>query len=358
MNNQTMVNWESTVYEAMPRFEQIAEQSKLVKWAAESQFALQAVERNNSLAKCHPPTVQDAIINVAAVELTLNPADGYAYLVPEYNSQTKRQECQLRISFKGFVKVATDGGPIKIVKAEVVKANDDFEYNGPLSHPDHKMNPFKDRGASVGVYCIALLNSGEVICDVMDWAEVQKCRKAAKFDSVWSLWEDEMAKKSIVKRAAKMWPRGNNDSRLNQTIEVINESEGSPTEYEMLKQTAEDIIEAIESDEPSLVDELWSDASEQEQKLLWKAKSKGGFFTQDEKTYIRETRYSIVNPDKIEELAQAMAEKRTDWSAVKLVLESEYHSGRGANTEFEFDTLAVGYCVWAISQVEKMELAV
>ena len=113
------------VNQCLPRFQKICETNGvLVKWEQESQFATQALQKNNKLRACEVETIQNSIINVAACGLTLNPADGYAYLVPEYNKGTGKNECMLRISFKGLIKAATDSGVIKWVRAEVVKEND------------------------------------------------------------------------------------------------------------------------------------------------------------------------------------------------------------------------------------------
>ncbi len=225
---ETQKTWPELVQDAMPKFQQIAQQNKLVRWQEESEFAIQSLQKNQLLAKCAPYTVQNAIVNVAAVGLTLNPADGYAYLVPEYNKQTRQNECQLRISFKGLVKSATDTGSISWVKAEIVKTNDTFKYNGPCSMPEHTMDPFsKDRGESIGVYCIAKTCEGEALVDVMAWEEVQKIKGCAKTELVWQQWPDEMAKKAIIKRAAKQWPKTEKSGFLHKAVEVINEHEGS-----------------------------------------------------------------------------------------------------------------------------------
>lgn len=217
--------WVDYVNEVMPQFNQIAEREKLVIWKAESQFALQALNRNSGLAKCSVMSVQDAIINVAAVGLTLNPADAYAYLVPRSNV------CTLAISFKGLIKIATDAGGISWVKAEIVKANDQFTYKGISELPHHEMQPFSDRGASVGVYCVAKTNDGDYLVDIMSAEEVAKVRECAMTKNVWDKWPDEMAKKAVIKRASKQWPRTDKSSRLNKAIEVINEVEGSDPFY-------------------------------------------------------------------------------------------------------------------------------
>jgi len=215
------LTWPQVIEQVAPKFNQIATNQNLVTWAEESQFALQAIQKNDTLAKCHIHTVQNSVINVAAIGLTLNPALGYAYLVPE------KGECNLKVSFKGLLKIATDSGSIKWVKAEIVKANDKFTYRGACTLPEHEMNPFGDRGATVGVYCVAKTFDGDFLVDVMSAEEIGKIRKAAKQDYVWSAWPDEMAKKAIIKRASKQWPKTYRDDRLDRAIAVVNEYEGS-----------------------------------------------------------------------------------------------------------------------------------
>lgn len=279
------------VREAMPRFLDISRSNKLVKWEEESQFALQALQGNKKLAECNVETIQNAIINVAAVGLTLNSADQYAYLVPEYNTQTKRNECKLRISFKGLIKAATESGCIDFVKCEIVKENDNFMYNGPITSPDHNFNPFKnDRGEVVGVYSITKTSAGDTLVDFMDWNEVMKIRQCAKTAMVWDKWPEEMAKKAMVKRAAKQWPKNSNSSGLSKTIEVINDLEGSDyiDPIEAIRPTADAIIAAIEENDVSAVCEAWRECNEKEMDTLWIAKTKGGFFNTAQKVTIRQ----------------------------------------------------------------------
>lgn len=229
-----MSTWEEIIDEAALKFNKIATAANLVTWAEESQFALQAVMKNDKLAQCSPVTVQNAIINVAAVGLTLNPALGYAYLVPESEKAKDSngrdvwvQNCCLRVSFKGLLKISTDSGSILWVKAEIVKAADKFTYRGPCELPIHEMDAFGDRGTTVGVYCIAKTHQGDYLVDVMSAAEIKVIRGAAKQDGVWSKWPEEMAKKAIIKRASKQWPKTDREDRLDKAVAVLNEYEGS-----------------------------------------------------------------------------------------------------------------------------------
>lgn len=297
-----VVNWKQRVLEAMPAFERISTSHNLVKWAEESQFAMQALEVNEYLQKATVNSVQNAIINVASVGLTLNPADGYAHLVPEFNTKAKIVECQLRISFKGLIKLATDSGSIKWVKAEIVRANDKFMYNGPCDKPTHSMEPFGDRGECVGVYCIAKTIEDDFLVDVMSWDEVKKIQACAKTQNVWQKWPEEMAKKAIIKRAQKQWPKTKRSQQLHEAVKVLNEHEGSEDITTKLQKAADYIIDAIAREDEFAVYEAWSELDEFEKSQIWIAKSKGGFFNQNQKEYIRAASTKI-KPEDTEEAA-------------------------------------------------------
>ena len=209
-------------------FKEIAEKHNLVTWKAEARFALQAVQKNTSLQTCTIPSIKASIINVAACGLTLNPADAYAFLVPEFNKDTNQKECQLRISARGMIKGATSTGAVSWVKAEVVKEGEEFIYKGVSSLPDHTINdPFnRKKKATIGAYCVARTPSGDYLVDIIDAEELCQVQACAKTQKVWTTWPDEMAKKAIIKRAAKQWPKVEESSRLHKMIEIVNDVEG------------------------------------------------------------------------------------------------------------------------------------
>jgi len=254
-NNPT---WHDYVNEVMPNFNQIAEREKLVLWKSESQFALQAIFKNDALAKCSVQSVQNSIINVASVGLTLNPADGYAYLVPRKN------ECTLAISFKGLIKVATDAGGIAWVKAEVVKEQDTFTFKGVSELPEHAMQPFSDRGDTVGVYCVAKTVEGDYLVDLMDIVELTKIKDCAMTKDVWDKWPNEMAKKAIIKRASKQWPRTDKSTRLHKVVEVINEVEGFDPDYTIYTKEQKEYFDQMVEQEDSYNFMIFSQTVDQE----------------------------------------------------------------------------------------------
>lgn len=284
-----MSDIERILTQSMPGFTRIADQNKLVRWEEECQFARQAIQRSTKLQECDPITIQDAIINVAAVGLTLNPAHGYAYLVPEYDKNMQRNVCHLRVSFKGIIKLANDSGVVRWVHADAVHKKDTFTFNGAWEKPTHEMDPFADRGAPIGVYCTVRTHDGDYLTEVAPWSEVMKAKGAAKTKNVWEAWEDEMAKKFIIKRAAKQWPKSN--SRLSEAIHIIDQYEGS-AELNQLEKTATEVIgiiwgEDTDDEKASALIEIWDELTDDEKQSIWTAKTRGGWFSQDDKNEIR-----------------------------------------------------------------------
>lgn len=205
-----------------------------LNYGDEEIFAIQMLTKNNfslETANKNPRSVQFAMLNVASTGLTLNPAMGYAYLVPRDGAIV------LDISFKGLIKIATDTGSIKWVRAECVHEQDDFTYYGPAAAPNIVTNPFKERGPIIGAYCIAKTADGDVLTEVMDLDALLKIRDASTAftkgavgrKGPWESYFAEMCRKAVIKRARKTWPMSEATERLAKAIEVANEAEGGYT---------------------------------------------------------------------------------------------------------------------------------
>ena len=135
-----------------------------VTWAKESQFAIQYFQRNDYLAKTalsNPTSAQNAIINVAAIGITLNPASKLAYLVPRDG-----MVC-LDIRYMGLLHLAQSTGSIKWGQCKLVYSNDTYESNGLDTAPTHKYNAFGDRGDVVGGYCTVKTADGDYLTEEM-----------------------------------------------------------------------------------------------------------------------------------------------------------------------------------------------
>tara|TARA_R110000744_G_C19268647_1_gene552244 strand:- start:33 stop:1115 length:1083 start_codon:yes stop_codon:yes gene_type:complete len=204
-----------------------------LKFEAECLFAKQQIVKNDftlRIAENNQNSLRGAILNVAAIGISLNPAQAHAYLVPRDGGIC------LDISYRGLVKLATDTGAIEWAKAVLVYEGDEFKWLGPALPPTHEADVFSptrmDAKAPLtnlkGGYCIAKLTSGDYMVDVMTGGEILEVRDSSKAKKgPWSgPWAGEMAKKTLIKRGSKSWPQTSSRGRLDEAISIINKHEG------------------------------------------------------------------------------------------------------------------------------------
>lgn len=216
-----------------------------MQYEAEKGFAIQLLKNNSFLEKAAydaPDSLQHAITNVAAIGLSLNPAEKLAYLIPRHvkvkdgDADRWVTKIFLEPSYMGLIRLATDSGSIEWAQAVCVYENDTFVDNGPGLRPDHKSNPFgkkEARGEFVGVYCIAKTKGGDYLTTLMPVDEVHSIRDRSESwkkykTGPWLTDFNEQAKKSVIRRAFKTWPR--TDERrmamLANAIDLSNQNEG------------------------------------------------------------------------------------------------------------------------------------
>jgi recombination protein RecT len=202
-----------------------------IEFERERGFALQTYEANDyfrSIANANPASFVNAILNVAAIGISLNPAMKLAYLVPR-----KKAIC-LDISYMGLMWIAQDCGAIEWGQAVTVRQKDEFELQDIGKQPIHKYNPFAtDRGDVIGVYCLVKTAGGDFLAHAMPIAKVNDIRdrseawKAYQRDNTkkcpWNTDYEEMVKKTCVKQAAKYWPRR---ERLDSAVHHMNTDGG------------------------------------------------------------------------------------------------------------------------------------
>ncbi|EEV6073387.1 DNA recombinase [Escherichia coli] len=228
-------------------------------WAKECQFAIQLFQRNQKLAEtavANPTSAQNAIINVAAIGISLNPASKLAYLVPRDG-----MVC-LDISYMGLLHIAQSAGVIKWGQCKLVHASDQYETLGLDKAPAHKYAPFAtpdERGPVIGGYCTVKTADGDYLTEEMSYAEIEEIRKVSKAGSSvkgpWVNFWSEMARKTIVKRAYKYWPRAD---RLDNAVDVLNETEGVFTEPVMAYTPESEVIQSEENAKQELINSVRS----------------------------------------------------------------------------------------------------
>lgn len=216
-------------------FKVLAKIHKAVDFKREASFALEALQNNSFLQKTaseNPDSLKRAILNVAAIGLTLSPVHKHAYLVP------RDGKVMLDLSYKGLVQLAIDAKALRYVQAENVFSKDRFILRGRGQEPIHERNPFDtERGDYIGSYCVAQTYHGDFLVETMTDAEIFAIRdrsqsfiafKSGKARSCpWDTDTGEMCKKTVIRRASKSWPMTDTreSERLAKAINVFDETE-------------------------------------------------------------------------------------------------------------------------------------
>ncbi len=239
-----------------------------ISFEREAGFAIQQLSRNDytmRIAMENRQSVYDAVVNIAAIGISLNPAKKQAYLVPRDN-----RIC-LDVSYMGLMDLAMATGSVKWAQAALVHSADTFTLNGLDKPPTHVFNPFsKERGDVVGVYCTIKTIEGDYLTHTMTYDECTAIRDRsqawksfksgkAKTPGPWGTDEGEMVKKTCVKQAYKYWPK---TERLETAIHHLNTDNGEGLAViadEKAQQLKAPIIPAtpmieMESDRKNIID--------------------------------------------------------------------------------------------------------
>lgn len=238
---------------------------KSIAFQREAEFAMQIMQANDYLVDCamkNPQSVIDAVTNIAAIGISLNPAKKHAYLVPR-----KGKIC-LDISYMGLMDLAIQSGSIRWAQAVLVHATDKFTVAGVDKPPVHERDPFaKDRGEIVGVYVVAKTIDGDYLTETMTKAEIDgimnrsESVKAGKA-TPWKTDYGEMAKKTVVKRAQKYWPK---TDRLEKAVHYMDTDGGegivlNPDVKQLASDQVDEILARIDKfTDAAALGEYWPD---------------------------------------------------------------------------------------------------
>lgn len=198
----------------------------------EAGFAIQAITAGDyicRIATSNRQSVINAVTNIAAIGISLNPAKKQAYLVP------RDGKICLDISYLGLLDLAIQSGCVMWGQAELVYTKDDFKLRGFDRPPEHNRNPFAtDRGEIVGAYVVVKTKTGDYLTTCMSIGEVHEIRDRSsawkaymdkKKSCPWVTDEGEMIKKTVIKRAYKMWPKAE-QSGLERAVHYLNNEGG------------------------------------------------------------------------------------------------------------------------------------
>jgi recombination protein RecT len=175
-----------------------------------TRIVLSALSTNPKLAETTPQSFLGAMMTAAQLGLEPNTPLGQAYLIPYRNKDIL--ECQFQLGYKGLIDLAYRSGQISVIQAHTVYANDEFEYELGLE-PKLRHVPCKnaDKGEPVWFYGMFKTKDGGFGFEVMSVEDVRRFAKkySKAYSSSYSPWTtnfEEMAKKTVLKRALKYAP--------------------------------------------------------------------------------------------------------------------------------------------------------
>lgn len=174
-----------------------------------TRMVLSALSSTPKLAECSPQSFLAAMMTAAQLGVEPNTALGQAYLLPYRNHGN--MECQFQLGYKGLIDLAYRSGEVSVIQAHTVYENDVFEYELGMD-PKLRHVPAKaDRGEAVAYYAMFKTKDGGYGFEVMSVDDVQRHaqRYSKSYGSGSSPWRsnfDEMAKKTVLKRALKYAP--------------------------------------------------------------------------------------------------------------------------------------------------------
>ena len=172
-------------------------------------IALSALNTNPQLAACSQMSFLAALMNAAQLGLEPNTPLGQAYLIPYKNKG--KLECQFQIGYKGLIDLAYRHPMMQTVQAQAVYENDNFDYELGLNAKLMHKPALQDRGEIKCFYGLFKLSNGGFGFEVMsrDDMDAYAKRYSKAIDSDYSPWKtnyEDMAKKTVIKKALKMAP--------------------------------------------------------------------------------------------------------------------------------------------------------
>lgn len=187
-----------------------------------TRMVLSALSVNPTLASCTPKSFLGAMMTAAQLGVEPNTALGQAWLIPYRNHGVL--ECQFQLGTKGLVDLAYRSGEVSIVDAHEVRENDEFEYEFGLDPKLHHKPARQDRGRSIAYYGMFRTKNGGYGFCVMSYDDVLEHAKKYSKSFVNGPWQtnfDEMAKKTVLKRALKYSPLRSDFARQLSSDETI-----------------------------------------------------------------------------------------------------------------------------------------
>ena len=192
----------------------------------------------NLLEKCSRESIANSLLNMAIQGLS--PAKKQCYFVP-YG-----QNLSMQRSYFGTQKVVKSLTNVDDIWATVIYEGDEFEIEiegGREWIAKHTTSFLNRDNDIIGAYCIIKKSDGEEVLTVMTRKEIEASWSQSKNKSVQNKFPQEMAKRTVINRAAKAFINTSDDSDA--LIQAVNDTTEEEFENEQ-ERAVRDVTETVE----------------------------------------------------------------------------------------------------------------
>ncbi|MEN4209043.1 RecT family recombinase [Streptococcus pyogenes] len=247
-------------------------------------YALKNSNSGNLLEKCTHESIYNALLDM--VTQGLSPAKTQCYFIPYGNS------VKLNRSYFGTMKVVKQLSEVKDIYVKVIYEGDDFQAENTETgwkFVKHDSNWKNQDNPIEGAYCIIKKNDGEEVMTIMTKKEIDKSWGQSRNGSIQKNFPQEMAKRTVINRAAKQFFNTSDDNDLfvdavNRTTE--NEYDNDRQVKDVTPQETNSLDDLIghqneNKDAPSDLKDVTEDLHSEPEKTL----------TDENKTVLEDTSY-------------------------------------------------------------------
>lgn len=203
-------------------------------------YALKNAPGGNLLEQCTPDSIYNALLDM--VTQGLSPAKTQCYFIPYKNT------VKLTRSYFGTMKVVKQLPEVKDIYAQIIFEGDEFEaenVDGRWKFVSHKSNWKNQDNPIEGAYCVIEKTDGEKILTIMTKKEIDKSWAQSRNGNVQKNFPQEMAKRTVINRAAKQFFNTSDDNDL--FIDAVNRTTENEYDDERQVKEAEPVREEVET---------------------------------------------------------------------------------------------------------------
>ena len=230
--------------------------------------AMTSIQRNPKLLDCTSQSLLACVMTCAQLGLEPDQFLGQAYLVPFKDTKKGVVICTLIPGYRGYIALARRSGEVKSVSTQVVYEKDSFILKYGIDDILEHIPAEGDRGKPKGAYVVFKYKDGGYSFDYMTTEDIEKIRARSKSaqDGPWVTDWAEMAKKTVIKRHAKVTPLSVElqtaialEDRANlgePQTDLLAMNDENIIEAEVSEAAPEDLLKSFDSSIPATVDKV------------------------------------------------------------------------------------------------------